>query len=87
MAFEQKDNSFTLFNNDKKGNEKAPELKGRGLFNGEEVRIAIWKRTGKTGVEYWSGTIEKNDKPAEARKEETPVEDAVADEIPFNQDR
>ena len=83
MAFEQKDNTFTLFNNDKKGNDKAPDYKGKGLINGEEVKIAVWKRTGKTGVEYLSGLIEKNEKPAEAPATEKPIEEATADEIPF----
>lgn len=72
MAFEQKDNTFCLFENDKKGNEKAPNYKGKGLINGQEVKIAVWKRTGKTGVEYWSGVIEEPVKaePAKETKEE-----------------
>ena len=83
MAFEMKPNTFTLFDNDKKGNDKAPDYRGKGLFNGEEVRIAVWKRTGKTGVEYLSGTIEKNEKPAEAPKEEKPIEEELGDALPF----
>lgn len=84
MAFEQKDNSFTLFENDKKGNEKAPTLKGKGMISGKEVKIAVWKRTGKTGVEYWSGTIEEIEKPVEvSTTTEKTIEEEVADGLPF----
>lgn len=84
MAFEQKDNSFTLFENDKKGNDKAPTLKGKGMVGGKEVKIAVWKKIGKTGVEYWSGNIEPvAQEPAEAPKEEK-QEDLLDDQqIPF----
>lgn len=80
-----KDNTFTLFDNDKKGNDKAPDYKGKGLIDGEEVKIAVWKRTGKTGVEYLSGVIEKNEKPAEVSTttETQPEPEAVNDDIPF----
>lgn len=88
MAYETKDNTFTLFVNDTKGNEKAPTYKGKGLFNGEEIKIAIWKKTAKSGIEYLSGTIEKNEKPAEISTTiEKPIEEVTADEIPFNEDR
>lgn len=84
MAFEQKDNSFTLFENDKKGNEKAPTLKGKGMIGGKEVKIAVWKKTGKTGVEYWSGTIEEVLKiEPEPVKEEQPTQEVLDDSIPF----
>lgn len=82
MAFEMKDNTFSLFENDKKGNEKAPNYKGKGLINGQEVKIAVWKRTGKTGVEYLSGVIEEPVK-AEPVKEEEPAKEVVDDTIPF----
>ena len=79
-----KDNTFTLFDNDKKGNDKAPDFKGKGLVDGKEVKIAVWKRTGKTGVEYFSGVIEKNEKPAEISTTiEKPIEEATGDDLPF----
>ena len=58
MAYELKNNSFSLFLNDKKGNEKRPDFSGRGMVSGVEVKIAVWKRTSQSGVEYWSGSIE-----------------------------
>lgn len=83
MAFEMKPNTFTLFENDKKGNDKAPDYKGKGLINGQEVKIAVWKRTGKTGVEYWSGNIEEVAKAESAPAKQESVEEAVGDVLPF----
>ena len=90
MAYEVKDNTFSLFENDKKGNDKAPDYKGRGLFNGQEVRVAVWKRTSQSGIEYLSGTIEPAQKadaplPEPAKEEQTQeIKGVIPDsEIPF----
>lgn len=83
MAYEMKEKTFSLFENDKKGNEKAPDYKGKGLIDGKEVRIAVWQRKSASGIEYLSGTIEEAEKPAETPAPEKPLEEAVADEIPF----
>jgi uncharacterized protein (DUF736 family) len=42
-------NSGVLFKNDKKGNEKAPDYKGKINVNGKELEIAGWVREGKSG--------------------------------------
>jgi hypothetical protein len=42
-------NSGVLFKNDKKGNEKAPDYKGKVNVNGKDLEIAGWIREGKTG--------------------------------------
>lgn len=82
MAYEMKEKTFSLFENDKKGNDKAPDYKGKGLINGEEVKIAVWKKTGKTGVEYLSGVIEEFVKQ-EPVKEEEPAKELLDESIPF----
>lgn len=86
MSYEIKENSFSLFLNDKGGNEKRPDYSGHGKINGKEVKIAVWKRTGKTGVEYWSGTIEEVPQPdlPQPEKEPEPAKDLLDDQsIPF----
>lgn len=86
-----KNNTFTLFANDKKGNDKAPDFKGKGLVSGAEVRIAIWQRKSASGIDYMAGTIEEVVKPDLPEKNEPakqePIAEAVSDEIPFNNDR
>lgn len=42
-------NSGVLFKNDKKGNEKAPDYKGKVNVNGKDLELAGWIREGKTG--------------------------------------
>ena len=81
MAYEMKPNTFSLFENDKKGNEKAPDYKGRGLIDGKEVKIAVWKRKSQSGVEYLSGVVEESVKQENAQPE--PVKETTDDSIPF----
>lgn len=87
MSYELKPNTFSAFVNDKNGNEKKPDWTGKINIDGKEKRIAIWKRKSASGIEYLSGTIEEPFKPAEQPQPEQKIEEAVADEIPFNQDR
>ena len=42
-------NSGVLFKNDKKGNEKAPDYKGKVNIDGKDKDIAGWIREGKSG--------------------------------------
>lgn len=42
-------NSGVLFKNDKKGNEKAPDYKGKVNHAGKDLEIAGWIREGKNG--------------------------------------
>jgi uncharacterized protein (DUF736 family) len=42
-------NKGALFTNDQKGNEKAPNYKGKLNVDGKEYDIAGWLRQGKTG--------------------------------------
>ena len=82
MAYTIKEKTFSLLPNDKKGNDKAPMWKGKGLIDGKEVRIAVWQRKSASGIEYLSGTIEEpqptqEEKPAEPDKEVTKVEDFI----------
>lgn len=42
-------NSGVLFKNDKKGNEKAPDYKGKVNVGGKDMEIAGWIREGKNG--------------------------------------
>lgn len=82
MAYEIKNNTFTLFESDKKGNDKAPDYKGKGVIDGKEVRVAIWKRKSASGIDYLAGTIDEPYKPAEPAKEE-PKQEELDDSIPF----
>lgn len=65
-------NKITLFKNDKKGNEKAPDYRGTTTLNNQEYKVAMWIRTSATGAKYMSGTVELDTyKKQEEVKEET----------------
>ena len=51
MAYDQKDNEVTLWQQEKKS-EKSPSYSGKGLVNGKEVRAALWNNTDKNGKTY-----------------------------------
>ena len=79
MSYEQKDNSGSLFRNDKQGVEKRPDYTGKGKVNGAEVRISAWLKESKNGGKYLSLSFQeprpREDKPA-------PAED-FDDALPF----
>jgi uncharacterized protein (DUF736 family) len=83
MAYEMKEKTFSLFVNDKKGNDKAPDWKGKGLIDGKEVRIAVWQRKSASGIEYMAGSIEEVVKPDLPEKPAEPEKEVVDDSIPF----
>ena len=80
MAYEKKNFDFTLFINEAVGNR--PAVSGTIYINGEEIPLAGWKRTTKTGKEVYAGCKSvKKEKPAEQKDGwETHQAD---DEIPF----
>tara|TARA_Y100000401_G_C8205349_1_gene165691 strand:- start:208 stop:528 length:321 start_codon:yes stop_codon:yes gene_type:complete len=57
MAYEIEEGQVSVFANDKGDNPKRPDFTGKGLFDGKEFQISLWKSTSKNGLEYWSGRI------------------------------
>jgi uncharacterized protein (DUF736 family) len=52
-------NTFVLFQNDKKGNPKAPDYTGTVNVNGEDFEAAGWKKVStKDGKTFMSGRLE-----------------------------
>ena len=58
MAYEHKPGTGTLFANDKKGNDKAPDVKGEFNLDGKIYKIAGWCKTLPSGVEIQSLKVE-----------------------------
>ena len=74
-------NTFILFLNDKKGNDKAPDRSGTLNVDGVEYYIDGWIRQGKNGP-FLSGKI----KPKEAKRatrSAAPADDDGPGSIPF----
>jgi hypothetical protein len=78
MAFELKDGQGTMFVNDKKGNEKAPDRRGELMLNGVMYEIAGWVKQGQRGP--WMSI---SCKPKDSRPEASPREMNPDADIPF----
>lgn len=63
MAYEHKPGSFTLFKNDKGGNDKRPDYRGDGAdLDGMPIEVAAWIKKSEKGA-YMSCTF----KPKEVK--------------------
>ena len=53
MAFEHKENTATVFENDKKSSDNQPDFTGKGKVGDTLMEFAMWKRKSKAGNEYY----------------------------------
>ena len=83
MAYEQKDNSGSLFKNDKKEKDTHPDYRGDCTVNGVKKSIGAWIKKDKNGKSFISLSFgepfQKTDK-AEPKKD---VFDDLDDNLPF----
>ena len=81
----ERDNQGALFKNDKKGNDKAPDYKGKVQVNGEEMEIAAWVTKSKKGTTYMSLKFSEPWRPKGKQVDSYGVEydDSLDDAIPF----
>jgi len=49
MGYEQRENSGTLFRNEKGDNPARPDYRGEALVDGVEYRVSAWVKDGKKG--------------------------------------
>ena len=77
MAYEQRDNSGSLFKNDKRTDEKNPHYKGSAMVNGEEFWLSAWMKEGKSGVKFMSLALKPKDEGAATSKKEADDEDGM----------
>lgn len=65
--FEYKEGQFTLFNNSYKERDNQPDMKGKGMINGEEMQIAgWWKEPRGGGEQYLSIQISEAYRPGQS---------------------
>lgn len=54
MAYQQRDNSGSLFKNDRKEQDNHPDYTGTGMYGGSEFYISAWLKETKGGKKYYS---------------------------------
>lgn len=55
--YEMKNNTFSLFKNEKKENEKHPDYTGDIMVEGKKLRLSAWINETKGGKKYMKGSI------------------------------
>ena len=61
MTFEQKDNTGTLFANEKK-KDNIPDYSGKFLIHGDEFQVSGWIKVSKKGINYISLSFRQDNK-------------------------
>ena len=87
MAYEQKDNSGSLFANEKREKDSHPQAKGTAMIDGREYWVDAWTNTSANGKRYQSLKFKLKEQAAPAYGERKqpyslPADD-LDDEIPF----
>ncbi len=77
MAFEQKDNSGALFNNDRKEQPKHPDRQGTAMIEGKQYRVSGWIKEGNKGKWLSLAFKPKDGAQSNDKARQEPLDDAI----------
>ena len=85
MAYEQRDNSGSLFKNDKKESENHPDYNGSAMVNGTEMWMSAWLKTSSNGKKFMSFSFKPKDQQTAkpVAKSAPKAEPDFDDDMPF----
>lgn len=85
MAYEPKDNTGTLFRNDKREKESHPNATGTAIIGGVEYWVSAWTKEGAKGKFQSLSFKPKQERAQEIRREakRTSYDEDLDDQIPF----
>ena len=74
MAYEQRENSGSLFKNDRKEKDVQPDYRGQALIGGVEVWVSGWVKKAANGTSFMSLSFTPKDQQANAaQRQQTPI--------------
>ena len=85
MAYEMRDNTGSLFRNERKESDTHPEYKGSALIGGVEHWLDAWINTAKDGSKYMAVKFKRKDAAGGAPPRQEPRAAAfdIDDDVPF----
>lgn len=90
MSYEVRDNSGSLFKNDRKEQDNHPDYQGSAKIQGREYYISAWLKESKGGKKYFSFSFkpklasDRGSPPTGGRNDpRPPADDDFDDDIPF----
>jgi len=83
MAYEKRDNSGTLFRNERKNNERSPDYTGSCMIGGVDYWINGWVKESQSGKKFFSFAFKEKE---ERREQSSPKvqTSSIDDDIPFD---
>lgn len=82
MAYEQRDNSGTVFNNDRKESDKHPDRTGTAMIDGVMYWVSGWVKTGAKGP-FLSLAFKRKDDAAKPTPRRPGDNSDMQDDVPF----
>ena len=84
MAYEQRENSGSMFVNDKQGNESWPDRQGSAMVGGVLYWVKGWIKAGKEGKPPWmSMSFTRQDAPMAQHSTPPAAAQPADDKFPF----
>lgn len=88
MAYEQRENSGSLFKNDKREKESQPNARGTAKIGGVDYWVDAWTKKDKNGKPWQSLSFKRKDQTSNAAKPAADKPRAAArqlaeDDVPF----
>jgi hypothetical protein len=82
MAYEMKENSGSLFANQKREKDTHPNATGSALINGVEYWVSAWTKTDKNGNKWQSLAFKPKEEKAQEPQKSGSLKD-IEEDIPF----
>jgi hypothetical protein len=85
MAYEQRENSGSLFKNNRREQENHPHATGSALIGGVNYWVSAWTKTDKNGNNWQSLAFKPKDTQSEAKRTTAPNDGGlpVSNDIPW----